>query len=114
MKDCRFLEVRRRREGGPAYYCGAGVNFYSVKENRRLCRTCPLNAPVGALLCEHLEAYTFLDSDAEGQKFVRVEFDCDLLREPMDSLDVCQTCPHYQRERVYKGPVSLKPALQSA
>lgn len=114
MKDCRFLEVRRRPAGRQTYYCGMGVNFYSVGENRRLCRTCPLNDPGDVPLCEHLEAYTLLSSDAGGQEFIRVEFDCGLLREPVDDLNVCRICLHYQRERVHRGLVSLKPALQNA
>ena len=113
MKKCRFLKVRQRRQGGQAYYCGAGVNFYSVEENRRLCRTCPLNDPGDAPLCEHLEAYTYLDRDAEGQEFVRVEFDCGLLQEFLDGLDVCATCPHYQRERAYEDRVPWPPVFQT-
>jgi len=114
MQDCRFLEVRRRSEGRQAYYCEVGVNFYSVGENRRLCRTCPLNKLSDAPLCDHLEVYTFLGSDAGGQELTRVEFDCGLLREPVDDLNVCQTCPHYQRKAVYGGHVPLLPTLQGA
>lgn len=113
MKECRFLEVRRSREGEQAYYCGAGVNFYSVEENRRLCRTCPLNTLGDAPLCDHLEAYTFLESNTEGHKFIRVEFDCSLLQEPLDGLDVCATCPHYQRGRAYEDRVPWPPVFQT-
>lgn len=97
MRKCRFLEARREQEGGWAYYyCGAGVNFYLLDEQRHLCRTCPVNALGDAPLCEHLEVYTFLERDAEGQAFVDVRFDCDLLDESLDDLSACANCAHYQ------------------
>jgi hypothetical protein len=112
MKKCRFLETRRSREGGPAYYCGVGVNFFSVEENRRLCRTCPLNDLGDMPLCEHLEAYTFLKSNSERQGLVRVEFHCDLLYELLDGPNVCATCLHYQARRVCEDRVPWPPVFQ--
>ena len=96
MRKCRFLDVRREQEGGWAYYCGAGVNFYALGKQRDRCRICPLNAMADAPLCEHLEVYTFLDRDADKQEFVCVKFDCDLLKEPLGDLSVCAKCLHYQ------------------
>ena len=110
MRKCRFLELREQ-EGGWAHYCGVGVSFYLLDEQRHLCRTCPVNALGDAPLCEHLEVYAFLESDAEEQAFVRVRFDCDLLGECLDDLSACASCAHHQVAQD-RNPLALK--LQGA
>ena len=99
MKTCQFLERRRGQKGGRKSYCGAGVNFYQVGERRYRCRACPLNDLGNVPLCEHLEVYTFLERDVEGEQLVEARFHCDLLDEPLGSFSVCGNCPHYQVAR---------------
>jgi len=101
LTDCPFLEqptgaggevVSRSRE----FHCAAGVNFYSLGEGRKLCRTCPLFGYRERPFCRHLEVYAFLNAGACGEQSIRVELECNLLDQALDDLGQCASCPSYR------------------
>lgn len=95
-EDCPFLETGPRRQGDSLYRCAVGVNFYSVGPERELCRTCPIAHLGDALLCEHLDVYTFLQVNGEGKRSVRVEMECRLGAAQVPDSVRCDICPEMQ------------------
>lgn len=79
-------------KNGPV--CLGGVNFFSVGEDRALCRQCELleMEGLGALLsCKHLEVYTHLTYHDQ-QPSVRPIFECRLpTTAPAEQR--CAACP---------------------
>jgi polyhydroxyalkanoate synthesis regulator phasin len=92
-KYCPFLETGPRWQGGSLYRCTVGVNFCSVGERRELCRICPIADLGQALLCEHLDVYTFLQVDAEGGQSIRVEMECRAPEDEPVGFCRCEICP---------------------
>ena len=95
-KHCPFLETRPRRQGDSLYCCAVGVNFYSVGPERELCRTCPIAHLGDALLCEHLDVYTFLQVNREGKRSVQVKMECCLGAGSVPDSVRCDICPEMQ------------------
>ena len=95
-KYCPFLETEPRRQGDSLYRCAVGVNFYSVGPERELCRTCPIAHLGDALLCEHLDVYTFLQVNGERKRSVRVEMECRLGAGQVPDSVRCDICPEMQ------------------
>lgn len=82
------------KSGRNGLVCVGGVNFFSVGEERALCRHCELlkMEGIGALLsCKHLEVYTHLTYHDQ-QPLVRPIFECDL-RTGVPTEQRCATCP---------------------
>ena len=95
-KRCPFLETKPHCQESSLYCCAVGVNFYSVGEGRKLCRTCPIAHLGDALLCEHLDVYTFLQVNREGKRSVQVEMECRLGAAQVPDAVRCDICPAMQ------------------
>lgn len=91
-KYCPFLETEPRRQGDWPYRCAIGVNFYSVGPERELCHICPVAHLGDALLCEHLDVYTFLQVNRERKRSVQVEMECRLGADPLPDPVRCDIC----------------------
>ncbi|MFQ6059105.1 MAG: hypothetical protein ACE5MB_09550 [Anaerolineae bacterium] len=90
---CPFLEAGLRWRGDSPYRCAIGVNFYSVGRGRELCRTCPIADRGQALLCEHLDVYTFLQVDPKGKQSIQVEMECQAPDSGLADFRRCDICP---------------------
>ena len=91
--DCPLLESNRKKSWLPRYACAMGVNFCSVGSERELCQTCPIADWGRALTCEHLEVYTFLQSNGHGEPSVRAEMECRQPRNTLSDGERCAICP---------------------
>jgi len=91
-ENCPFLESDLHY-GKPC--CGIGLNFYSVGENRELCRGCPVPAMLQARYCRHLEFCTLLSVGKGHKQFVEAQLACGLKNWGLDSQAECQVCPHF-------------------
>ena len=90
--DCPFLEPLQHPQGRYTHGCRAGISFYAVGKDRKLCKVCSV-ASLGRLPdCCHLDANAWLEGYPGGAPFVRVELFCDLTDDPLPSLLHCACC----------------------
>lgn len=105
-----YLERLHRPVAGSAFACAAAVNLHTVGTDKEFRRACAV-AALGRLPdCEHLDAYTWLETDSDGTPFVRIELLCARAEDPLPDLGCYAHCP----ERLVQ-PVSFsRPALVAA
>ena len=92
MKDsCQFLH---RRSTGDLV-CLAGINFYSVGQDREMCRVCPL-ADFGDIpMCENLDVYVY-QRRCDNNLAIYIEAECSLHNDE-HSAKRCPHCPVSER-----------------
>jgi hypothetical protein len=108
QRDCPFLESIPRWSGDSPFRCAIGVNFYSVGPERELCGTCSIAEWGQALLCPHLDTYTFRQVNGHGRPSVSVRMECCQPRVALSDQERCPICPEMRDAgpNGVPGPVS--------